>query len=258
MLKKIYLLSALCLPLLLVSCTDPPADPPPEGGPIPLETIENRISTIEPIETLPSQYTARRISEKYYRIVLKTSDQSFPEWAEAGYVIPIVQVAFGSGWDDDVNLFSLERKINNNLKMELTAGLSDVGEGVQNRLNSIEVYTSIVCHSKRYLCVSQVHAFQGRRFYHVVKYITIDIPTGDIVQIDDLIDINDDFLEKIQNEERFISPGGWKLEKGEIKQRLQYFYLESERLIFYDPHFILFEEWFDLSDIAEFLKVEPW
>jgi hypothetical protein len=88
---------------------------------------------------------------------------------------------------------SIQEVANKSIKDSMTSWIS--GKAV----NASAVYLDIYCHSPQYLSFLNSLEYTGHNFDYINDYITIDMKTGKRVQLDDLIEINEEFVDYIQN-----------------------------------------------------------
>ncbi len=65
-------------------------------------------------------------------------------------------------------------------------------------LLATSVDLEIYCHSDRYLSFANIFEYSDRRIDYIRDYITIDIKTGERVMLNDLVEINEEFVKHIR------------------------------------------------------------
>ena len=87
---------------------------------------------------------------------------------------------------------SLEDAINKSIEDAMTSWISGLVLDADSA--NLEIY----CHSSRYLSFLSSLSYNSKRLDYIHDYITIDLKTGKRVMLDDLIEINEEFVKYIQ------------------------------------------------------------
>lgn len=189
-----------------------------------------------------------------------------------GHNIGVVSVS-------DMESDELEERINLTLYYE---ALSWVVDEMLPTDNNIKL-PSILFHNDRYLSVVNEYHYYYPRSYCIYDYITVDLTTGERVFLDDLVEVNDEFINYLRTEEKYEKEFTWtdfettkeQLEQCSMTQQeimansgthtsLIYFfrdsfYLKNGRIVIMQEDRLEDEGIeIDCSDIKQFLKVEPW
>lgn len=161
--QKRYLISAILLMLLICITT--------------FYAIEYNKNNNKSSENLVTEYSITTIDSTYIHKEL--------EWENnVGYKIIKVE---------HMSDYSLEQKINASIDYAMTSWISEY------ILYADTANLQIYSHSTNYLSFLNYLKFQDKDTYYVHDYITIDLKTGERVMLDDLVEINEEFVEYIQN-----------------------------------------------------------
>lgn len=182
---------------------------------------------------------------------------------------------------------SLEDAINKSIEEAMTSWISGFV------LNADSANLEIYCHSSRYLSFLSSLLYKSKRLDYIHDYITIDLTTGKRVMLDDLIEINEEFVKYIQKNKIVkqsrseIRYGGdseelWETlneyttdelldelkkcsktqqqlieEGGSLRDWRNSFYLKENQLVIVISYLGGEQHFtFDIDDISDFLKVE--
>ena len=143
-------------------------------------TFENsRVSVISKADTLPiepnTKYTIS-FENNSYRSTLNNSDE----------------ISFDIIRFSDMANFSVAEIVNESVENAMTAWVS--GKVV----NASSVDLDILFHSDKYLSFVNVFEYSAKRIDYVKDYITIDIKSGKRMMLNDLVEINKEFIEYIR------------------------------------------------------------
>lgn len=89
--------------------------------------------------------------------------------------------------------WTLEEKAFESIDRAMTSWISGLV------LDATDAHLEIYCHSANYLSFVNSLEFSYRRIDYIHDYITIDMKTGERVMLDDIIRIDEEFVEFIQN-----------------------------------------------------------
>lgn len=185
----------------------------------------------------------------------------------------------------------LENIINQNIKEAMTSWIRG------QVLTPNKVNLKITCHLGKYLSFGNSFMYQSVREDFINDYVTIDMMTGQRVQLDDLLEVNEDFVEFLQENPDIIKtlddlePWRWgtdlsEYSSSELLEELNKCSYTQEELIqngyapieeslgpllfrnsfFLQDGMLVISLWrggerlipLDVDDIKDYLKVEGW
>lgn len=225
-------------------------------------------------------------TEYSYSISLvDTSEFSDLPWRDE-FSFQVVQVR-----DMQEDKLPLENIINQNIKEAMTSWI----RGKVLTPNTVNL--KITCHVGKYLSFGNSFIYQSVREDFINDYVTIDMMTGQRVQLDDLLEVNEDFVEFLQENPDIIKtlddlePWRWvadlsEYSSSELLEELNKCSYTQEELIqngyapieeslgpllfrnsfFLQDGMLVISLWrggeglipLDVDDIKDYLKVEGW
>jgi len=169
---------------------------------------------------------------------------------------------------DGMNDLELQAKVNDTLQYAVLSLIRDEAPVTTSRLPNAIAFSY---HSPYYLSISSFLPNRDGRFFFewgIYDFITIDMQTGERIFLNDLIDVNEEFI-RLLREGRIAQTEPTEISNNEVmwKWLLDMSEEEIERLalrnFFLSPGKLelrlgRMEMYIHLEDIRDFLKVEPW
>jgi len=177
--------------IIMTSCASPGQPGPAQTGD--LENTEER----EPAETSDlSDGDEGDIGDDYtIRIGSSSDDETDP------YKVYFILI-YVSDMENEKKLEKRD-KINETLIYAATSWFT-VDEKMQYSEKNLP---DILCHTDRYLSLKNKYGFKGGRWSYVEDFITVDLQTGERVMLNDLVEINDVFVDLLRNGDIIIAGG---------------------------------------------------
>ncbi len=113
------------------------------------------------------------------------------------YMIPEIQ-----GIRDD----NLSMAVNETLREEFLFSVDGVVYGFEQLEAPNSLYYDLWFQSANYLCVKRTAVFCDTRITRCVTYCTVDLTTGSLMALDDLVDVHGGFVEYVQEQSCYTYP----------------------------------------------------